>query len=151
MWLEGEAIPGPPSDHLDNRERYFAIASNMLPSDSPADSTADLISPYIIGTEHPKECFKFWFYFGVSYYNAPDNGAVKESCTFQGNGDHDRMRVLQRIKDVESPIILWDLDKSFVEAEVKWYPGQIEITAEAVEGFEYRVSHYFGWPFDDRA
>lgn len=50
------------------------------------------------------------------------------------------MRVLQRIKDVERPIILWDLDKSFVESEVKWYQGQIEITAEDVQGFEYRVS-----------
>lgn len=67
VWLEGEAIPGPPNDHTESREKIFAIASNMLPSDGPAESTADLISPYIIGVEHKKECFKFWFYFGVLF------------------------------------------------------------------------------------
>lgn len=63
--LEENGVPGPPHDPLYSKEKLFAIASNMLPPDSPVEATADLISPYLKGSEHPHNCFSFWFFFGA--------------------------------------------------------------------------------------
>ena len=67
--LEGMAIPGPPSDMFEDRTGIFAIASNM---DSDAGqvpgSQAFLTSPILKGKDHPKECFNFFVYFGVSFF-----------------------------------------------------------------------------------
>ena len=67
--LEGMAIPGPPSDMFEDRTGIFAIASNM---DSDAGqvpgSQAFLTSPILKGKDHPKECYNFFVYFGVSFF-----------------------------------------------------------------------------------
>jgi hypothetical protein len=49
--------------------------------------------------------------------------------------------VLQRIKDSDSPILLWELDQSYIvnDPEEHWVKGQIEIKSEQIPGFEYRV------------
>ena len=64
--FEFAALPAPPSDHRDDRERNYILASGMFPPDAPSDATADLLSPYLLGKDHPNECFGFWVYFGVS-------------------------------------------------------------------------------------
>ena len=56
----------PLGDHNAEKNKFFAIASGMLPPDSPQDATAALISPYLVVSDHPKECFGFWVYFAVS-------------------------------------------------------------------------------------
>ena len=56
----------PSGDHNAEKNKFFAIASGMLPPDSPQDATAALISPYLVVSDHPKECFGFWVYFAVS-------------------------------------------------------------------------------------
>ena len=58
----------PSGDHNAEKNKFFAIASGMLPPDSPQDATAALISPYLVVSDHPKECFGFWVYFAVSTY-----------------------------------------------------------------------------------
>jgi hypothetical protein len=64
--LENLGLPGPTGDILGQKNTYFAIASNMMPPDGMQGSTADLISPYLIGEVHKVECFGFWLYFAVS-------------------------------------------------------------------------------------
>lgn len=64
--LEGSSIPGPPSDHSGKKDTFYMMASDYTGADSkPADATTTLLSPNLIGSEHPVECFGFWFYFGV--------------------------------------------------------------------------------------
>ena len=47
------------------------------------------------------------------------------------------MRILQRIKDVEDPILLWQLDESFATRN-QWIKGRVEIVApDSIE--EYRI------------
>lgn len=142
--IEGLGIPGPPSDHLGNKETYYAFSGNKLPAGTPQDSTADLISPYLIGQEHNVECVMFQVYFGVSFHNSIDIYENSQMCItiilHQNEGQGDMLRVLQRIKDRDDPILLWELDESFVGEEPKWNRGQFEIRAEDTPGFEYRVS-----------
>lgn len=57
----------------------------------------------------------------------------------QHEGDGDKVRVLQRIKDRE-PTLLWELDESYVGEDPKWIKGQIQIHSEETPGFEYRVN-----------
>ena len=65
--LESAGLQGPSQDHNAEKDKFFAIASGMLPPDSPQDATAALISPYLVASVHPKECFGFWIYFAVSF------------------------------------------------------------------------------------
>jgi hypothetical protein len=65
--IEGQGLPGPPSDILGLRNTTFAFVSNMLPPDGPPGSITDLFSPYLIGEQHKVECFAFWLYFAVSF------------------------------------------------------------------------------------
>ena len=58
--------PGPDADFQGNNEKYFLIATNNGKTDDVESSEADLRSPYLNSTEHPYECFSFWFQFGVS-------------------------------------------------------------------------------------
>ena len=64
---EGADIPAPPSDHRNDRDKKYILASGMYPPDAPTDATADLLSPYLLGKDHPNECFGFWVYFGVRF------------------------------------------------------------------------------------
>ena len=43
------------------------IAVNENEAGPTDDTAAELRSPFFKTTEHPVECFSFWFYFGVSY------------------------------------------------------------------------------------
>ena len=69
--FEGAALPAPPSDHRNDREKKYILASGMYPPDAPNDATADLLSPYLKGKDHPYECFGFWVFFGVRPFETP--------------------------------------------------------------------------------
>ena len=56
--------PGPDGDLNGDSNKYFVLASNFEESQSET-SSAVLESPYFKSTEHPYECFNFYFYFGV--------------------------------------------------------------------------------------
>ena len=43
------------------------IAANENENGEGADEYAELRSPFFKSTEHPVECFSFWFYFGVRF------------------------------------------------------------------------------------
>ena len=47
------------------------------------------------------------------------------------------MLVLQRIKNVDNPVLKWELDESFIGEDPKWIHAQFPMTAEP--GQEYRV------------
>lgn len=115
--LSKAGIENPGGDRGGNKAKYFAIASNMVPANSPADATADLISPYLKGSDHPVECFGFWAYL---------------------NGPEDRLRVWQRIINIDDPVLKWEIDSSYMDAQnPQWIKGQFEIKAENIR--EYRM------------
>ena len=65
--LESSNIPGPPYDAFESKDGTFVIASNMISKDAPKNAIGKLFSPYLLGTQHPVECFSFYVYFSVSY------------------------------------------------------------------------------------
>ena len=65
--LESSTIPGPPYDAFESKDGTFVIASNMISKDAPKNAIGKLFSPYLLGTQHPVECFSFYVYFSVSY------------------------------------------------------------------------------------
>ena len=78
-------------------------------------------SPYFLSTEHPVECFSFYFIFG------PDEAI-------------DKLTVLIRKKDNSYERIVWQLESSWLEDPTQWMEGRVEVTpAEIEEEHEYRV------------
>ena len=65
--LESGTIPGPPYDAFESKDGTFVIASNMISKDAAKNTIGKLFSPYLLGTQHPVECFSFYVYFSVSY------------------------------------------------------------------------------------
>ena len=65
--LESSNIPGPPYDAFESKDGTFVIASNMISKDAAKNAIGKLFSPYLLGTQHPVECFSFYVYFSVSY------------------------------------------------------------------------------------
>ena len=64
--LSNNDIPGPNQDFGGNNDRFFMIASNALaPADDPSNTYTRLESAFFKSKDHPAECLKFWFYFGV--------------------------------------------------------------------------------------
>ena len=59
---------GPDQDKDGMFDTYFMIASNQNEPEQGVDAFAELRSPFFKSTEHPVECFSFWFYFGVSFF-----------------------------------------------------------------------------------
>ena len=51
---------------MDQKDGIFALASNKLASDVAKGKNGRIMTPYIIGKEHPNVCFSFMAYFGVS-------------------------------------------------------------------------------------
>ena len=67
--LESNTIPGPPFDAFESKDGTFVIASNMISKDAAKNAIGKLFSPYLLGTQHPVECFSFYVYFSVSTIN----------------------------------------------------------------------------------
>ena len=67
--LESNTIPGPPYDAFESKDGTFVIASNMISKDAAKNAIGKLFSPYLLGTQHPVECFSFYVYFSVSTIN----------------------------------------------------------------------------------
>ena len=55
----------------------------------------------------------------------------------QAPGNGDRLLVLQRIKNVDNPVLKWELDESYIGEDPKWIHAQFPMAAET--GQEYRV------------
>ena len=52
-------------DYNDNPAGHFAIVSNNIDGKTSDEfSISELKSPYFLSTEHPVECFSFYFIFG---------------------------------------------------------------------------------------
>ena len=58
-------IPGPEMDHNDNQEGFFVVTQNLNSDDHGQFQIANLKSPLLKASEHPIECFCFWYKFGV--------------------------------------------------------------------------------------
>lgn len=64
--LESESVPGPQNDHNGERSKYFLIASDYMAGPlAPEGAESVLESQVFLGRDHPVECFRFFFYFGV--------------------------------------------------------------------------------------
>ena len=64
--LETDSLPHPSGDYNGNNNGHYMIASNAFGVDAKPNSVAQLISPVFKSSEHPVECFAFYFNFGVS-------------------------------------------------------------------------------------
>lgn len=68
--LAANSIPGPPFDALEHENGYLMIASDYLTNpDTPQDAFTRLKTPYFKSSEHPLECIRFWFYWGVRTFS----------------------------------------------------------------------------------
>ena len=61
-------IPGPPSDAYNHKDGIYIIASNMMAVDAAKNSKAKILSPWLIGKQHPEVCFSFLVYFSVNIF-----------------------------------------------------------------------------------
>ena len=101
------------------------IVSNKLEgATSDLVAVSELKSPYFLSTEHPVECFSFYFIFGI------DEVA-------------DDLTVLIRKKDNNDEKIVWQLQSSWKEKPDQWLEGRVEVGHEWEEEHEYRVSYSY--------
>ena len=65
--LAEESKPGPETALGGGKDTYFMVTSNAGGDDDHGQVVvAELKSPLLKSSEHPKECFGFWWYFDVS-------------------------------------------------------------------------------------
>ena len=99
----------------------MVVSNNLGGKTSDEHSVSQLESPYFLSTEHPLECFSFYFIFG------PDEVA-------------DQLTVLIRKKDNSYERILWELTSSWMEDPTEWIEGRVEVRPDDIqEEHEYRV------------
>jgi hypothetical protein len=65
--ISQDGISGPPKDRWESDESFFLHVSTNRAHTEERVNTA-MISPYLIGSEHPVECLTFWFSRTVSHY-----------------------------------------------------------------------------------
>ena len=110
--------PGPDVDYQGKVDKMFMIAS-LDREASVKNEIARFRSPEFISSEHPVECFHFWFNFGM-----------------QGKGEYLTVSVEH---DGEDPKVIWSLDQTWT-SEQKWYEARVEVTPiEAAEKPKFRV------------
>lgn len=63
--LAQEGASGPPKDHLDDENGYFMVVSAEHDLQAEPYRTR-LLSPFLVGQDHPIECLEFWFSRAVS-------------------------------------------------------------------------------------
>lgn len=112
--LEELNRPGPTGDIEGHSDTFFMIASNYKEGDEgPEIAVATLKSPLFKRSEHPKECFAFWFYFGQK-----GNGEKLSIILENGQGD-----VIGEI---------WRLHDKFSTDDI-WMYGTVPIQPQEVE------------------
>ena len=65
--LAQEGAAGPPEDHWNSVTGHFMIVSADYDLQAEPYRTR-LVSPYLVGQDHPIECLKFWFSRAVSFH-----------------------------------------------------------------------------------
>ena len=65
--LENSNMTGPDQDYMGDKKGRFMIASIYRDNATVENEFAWLRSPLYKSSEHPIECFNFWFNFGVRY------------------------------------------------------------------------------------
>ena len=63
--LENSNMPGPVQDYQGEKNKRFMIASIDRADFNVENEIARFRSPIFKSSEHPVECFNFWFNFGV--------------------------------------------------------------------------------------
>jgi hypothetical protein len=63
--LAEQGILGPDGDYDNNKDKFFVITSNYQAQEVLPETVAYLQSPTFMASEHPVECFSFFFFFGV--------------------------------------------------------------------------------------
>ena len=66
--LDANEIPCPPGDISNSKDGHFVIASNKISIDAGQNAKGKLLSPYLLGGQHPEECFQFLVYLSVSLF-----------------------------------------------------------------------------------
>ena len=49
---------GPPFDRFNESTNFYIMVSNLVPPDDAEETTADLLSPYLLAKDHKFECFQ---------------------------------------------------------------------------------------------
>ena len=65
--FQEENVPSPEASYDNEAEGHFIIASNIIAEQSEENTETDIISPIFKSSEHPVECFAFYYNFGVSF------------------------------------------------------------------------------------
>ena len=117
--LEHMNMPGPSADYQGKTDKRFMIASIDQEGHSVDNEIARFRSPIFKSSEHPVECFNFWFNFGQQ----GQNEYLTVSVEHEG----------------EDPKVIWSLDQNW-NTDQKWYEARVEVTPiEAAEKPEYRI------------
>ena len=120
--LMAENRPGPNADNFGKTDTYFMLASNFQQdgNEGPEIVVASLKSPWIKVSEHPVECFAFWFYFGK-----------------EGNGE--KLFILLEDKDMNEIKVIWKLEDHWSSDDMWTYGTAKAAPGEVGENFEYRI------------
>jgi hypothetical protein len=62
--IDHDVMNGPNEDHLGSKENFFVFITAEH-TESEQNVYANLQSSFLIGKQHPEECFKFWFEYQV--------------------------------------------------------------------------------------
>ena len=65
--IKADEKVGPETDHLNSETGYFVLVNSNLEIKDPP-MTTELVSPMLIGNQHPKECLAFWFIITVAFF-----------------------------------------------------------------------------------
>ena len=114
------------------------IAANENENGEGADEYAELRSPFFKSTEHPVECFSFWFYFGVRFLNYLVKYQYLIIDELQVEGDSEGL-IISTFDKQGKPNFVWLLADTWSD-EAQWVQGRVEIKPEVVEqDSEYQV------------
>lgn len=65
------SVEGPNQDVNGNESKHFLLTTNYMSQFLLPGVTTSITSPTFLGSEHPVECMRFWFSFGVNDLLSP--------------------------------------------------------------------------------
>ena len=129
-------MTGPDQDYVGDKKGRFMIASIYRDNATVENEFAWLRSPLYKSSEHPVECFNFWFNFGVRYTK---NFLSFDVTNLLQQGQNEYLTVSVE-HEGENPKVIWSLDQNWNTTQ-KWHEARVEVTPiEAAANPEYRVS-----------
>ena len=129
-------IEGPTLDVNGDVSKHFLMTTNYLSQDLLPGVTSSITSPTFLASEHPFECMKFWFSFGVNDL-LKVNTDLYIAHFFQRNGDGNWLSIY-KVDEADTAIMVWSLYDSYIlDQQDGWHQGQVVI--EAPTEHNYRV------------